>query len=104
MGGDALRQARDWREVQLVQLAHDRYFHPDVLGLTKLEQLRHYAFHAAKFPAFLTQASDALVPPERVADMVLFGIKLQTVTGLSLPPEPVDRSDDTLPNWVTGIQ
>ena len=41
-GADALRHATTWKQVQVAQLLHDRRFHPDVFGLSKVDQLRHY--------------------------------------------------------------
>lgn len=90
-----VRRAATWRELQLVQAEHDRAYHADVAGLSKAEQLRHYALHVAKLAGATavlarggTDVKDWL--ERRVPDMVLFGIKLATVTGHKLP-------DDTLP-------
>src|SRR5436305_1629973 len=47
-GGALVEAARTWRELQLAQAEHDRYYHADVVGLAKLDQLRHYALHVAK--------------------------------------------------------
>ena len=47
-GHRAALEARTWRDLQLVQGDHDRYYHPDVLGMAKDQQLRHYALHLAK--------------------------------------------------------
>jgi hypothetical protein len=89
-GGAQAEQATTWRDLQLVQAEHDRYYHADVVGLTKLDQLRHYALHLAKLVGALAHAAEA---PEaaadfrdrRLADLLLFGVKLSTVTGQTLP-------------------
>jgi hypothetical protein len=83
------------RELQLVQMEHDRYYHPDVMGLTKADQLRHYALHLAKLAAAAADTARGLVAADdfvvrRVPDMLLFGLKLATVTGEKLPAERLD--------------
>ncbi len=83
-----------WRDLQLLQAAHDRYYHPDVMGLSKSAQLRHYALHLAKLAGAAADATNGRVSVDdfitrRVADAILFGIKLATVVGDRLPEEPV---------------
>lgn len=85
-GEGAALQARTMRDLQLVQLEHDRIYHPDVFGLKKEDQLRHYALHLSKLVAALVKAvqsdsgrTDFL--QRRLADLLLFSIKLQTVMG-----------------------
>jgi hypothetical protein len=89
-GAAAAREARDWRALQMVQVDHDRCYHPDVIGLAKADQLRHYAFHLAK----LVGATASVIKGEasygdwlarRVPDMLLFGLKLSTVSAERLP-------------------
>lgn len=84
-GGAAALQTETWRDLQLCQIAHDRVYHPDVIGLTRCEQLRHYAFHVAKiagsFAAVaLAWDSDGLddLLTRRLPDTMLFGVKLST--------------------------
>ena len=82
------------REMQLAQLQHDRHYHPDVLGLNKTEQLRHYAFHLSKLVGHLAEAVEAgqQLEQARMADTCLFAIKLNTLTGQRMSeqswPEP----------------
>jgi hypothetical protein len=95
-GAAAARAARTWRELQLVQLDHDRAYHLDVLGLTRAEQLRHYAFHAAKLAAAFArrargEAPDDEIVKRRLPDVLLFGIKLATVMAETLPDDPLER-------------
>lgn len=85
-GSTAAREAKTWLDLQLVQLRHDRHFHPDVAGLAKYDQLRHYAFHLAKLvAAFIAAQADessrADVVSRRLADTLLFGLALETVMG-----------------------
>lgn len=47
-GQAAARKASTLRELQLVQVSHDRAYHPDVFGMSRADQVRHYAFHLAK--------------------------------------------------------
>jgi len=82
-----------WRQLQLIQIAHDRHYHPDVLGMSRSDQLRHYSFHLAKLTGALSgRASDDALAPEinerRLPDLLLFGIKLHTVVGRRLPDDP----------------
>jgi hypothetical protein len=78
--------AKTWRELQLVQAAHDRSYHPDVNGLSRAEQLRHYAFHLAKIVgAFAKPSEDEELINRRLPDTLLFAIKLRTVMGVALP-------------------
>jgi hypothetical protein len=89
-GGEAARAAVTWQDLQVVQLRHDREYHPDVIGLHKSEQLRHYAFHLSKLvaaiaeePSAREQHADFLA--RRLPDMLLFGLKLATVMNHKLP-------------------
>jgi hypothetical protein len=89
-GARAAAQAATWEELQQVQLLHDRTYHLDVVGLHKAEQLRHYALHLAKLTAAL---ADVVEEPDRgddflrrrLPDLLLFGLKLPTVMGRTLP-------------------
>jgi hypothetical protein len=89
-GSSALEQARTWREVQSVQANHDRHYHPDVAGLSRAEQLRHYAFHVAKIAGALAMSAKGELEQDeirdrRLPDTVLFGVKLHTAMGVHLP-------------------
>jgi hypothetical protein len=93
-GPGAARAAQTWRALQLVQAAHDRAYHSDVLGLAKLEQLRHYALHLAKLAGATAAVYRGEIEPQdwlsrRVPDMILFGIKLSTVSGERLSEDSV---------------
>ncbi|HEY1588066.1 MAG TPA: hypothetical protein VGH63_20340 [Polyangia bacterium] len=92
-GAAAARAAETWRELQLVQAEHDRAYHPDVVGLSRAEQLRHYAFHLAKIVgAFAVAADEQELLERRLPDTLLFAIKLRTVMAKRLPDEPLPRS------------
>lgn len=96
-GARAVQAARTWRDLQLVQIEHDRRYHPDVIGLHKLEQLRHYALHLTKLAgAFARRAMDKRVNVEitdrRLPDLLLFGLKLSTVMGEKLLDEGLPES------------
>jgi hypothetical protein len=91
-GSVAALQAKSWRDLQIVQAAHDRYYHPDVLGLAKSDQLRHYAFHLAKLVAAFAASDDIEeLRDRRLPDALLFSIKLKTVIGQRLAEEPLPR-------------
>lgn len=97
-GAAAAKASRTWRELQLVQMQHDRHYHPDVYGLSRAEQLRHYALHAAKLTGSLARliGDEADIKTEwaqrRLPDMLLFGLKLHTVMGEALPERPLGDS------------
>jgi len=84
-------QDATWRLLQGVQWEHDQHYHPDVLGLSRYEQLRHYAFHLAKLAGAASQAAhgdeDDFVE-RRLPDLLLFGIKLATLVNERLPDQP----------------
>jgi hypothetical protein len=89
-GHAAALAAETWRQLQLVQVEHDRYYHPDVIGLHKLEQLRHYALHLMKIVGAFAEARDNdELEQRRLPDTLLFGLKLETVMGKRLPDEPL---------------
>lgn len=87
---DRLAHARTWRDIQLVQLAHDRHYHPDVFGLGKSEQVVHIALHLCKLTGAIARLSEedpselADFARRRLPDLLLFGVKLSTVAGESL--------------------
>lgn len=89
-GHAAALAARTWRDLQLVQIDHDRAYHLDVIGLAKAEQLRHYALHIAKVVGAFAQPAkrDELVQ-RRLPDTLLFGLKLPTVMNTRLGDEPL---------------
>lgn len=90
---DQVPLAKTWRDLQVVQARHDAVYHPDVLGLAKIEQLRHYTLHLAKL-AWLLQdreemLQDAQLVLDRITDLLVFGVKLSSVCGELLPDELV---------------
>jgi hypothetical protein len=95
-GGEAARRARTWRELQEVQIAHDRVYHPDVFGLARIDQVRHCALHYTKLAASIASVLDGVdgarhdFETRRLPDMLLFGVKLMTLMGERLPDDPLD--------------
>jgi len=88
------REATTWLDLQLVQAQHDRHYHPDVAGLTKYDQLRHYAFHLAKLAAAVSdETRRAEIAERRLADTLLFGLTLATVMGERLEPTSLPSSE-----------
>jgi len=97
-GAALARAAETWRGLQLVQAAHDKAYHGDVVGLSKADQLRHYALHLAKLAGATAAVARGEGDPKdwlvrRVPDMLLFGLKLATVTGQKLSDDPLPRGD-----------
>jgi hypothetical protein len=88
-GGALVEQASTWKALQLAQAEHDRRYHPDVFGLSKMEQLRHYAFHLAKLAGAIAEVAAGHGDhgdfcSRRLPDLLLFGLKLSTVMGEQL--------------------
>ena len=94
-GAAVLSDAKGWDEIQIGQIIHDRQFHPDVFGLPKIEQVRHYTFHVTKLAGLLVDAIEkddwASFEQERLADIAIFGVKIATVCNIQLPPRSVDN-------------
>jgi hypothetical protein len=88
----AARTASTWRNLQVAQADHDRIFHPDVNGLSRLDQLRHYAFHLAKFPDAVLRGDAAELDGRRLPDMLLFAIKMWTLARVRLPEVSIEDS------------
>lgn len=91
-GRESALAAKTWRDLQLVQASHDRSYHPDVAGMSRLEQLRHYALHLTKIVGAFAEArdEDELIN-RRLPDTLLFAIKLRTVMGTNLPGDLLPR-------------
>lgn len=92
-GAALVANASTWRGLQLAQVEHDRRYHPDVVGLTKMDQLRHYALHLAKLAGAVAEIAAGGGDREdlfkrRLPDLLLFGLKLSTVTGERLSEDP----------------
>jgi hypothetical protein len=87
--------ATTWRDLQAAQVEHDRWFHPDVFGMPRWDQLRHFVLHLAKLTAFVAQLDEHGdwfdFVDRRLPDMLVFGVKLPTTAGVRL-------SEDPLPN------
>lgn len=91
-GAAAVRAATTWRELQVVQAEHDRAYHLDVSGLSRAEQLRHYAFHLAKIVgAFAVATDEEELLERRLPDTLLFALKLRTVMAKRLPDDELPR-------------
>jgi len=88
-GADAMTAASTWAEFQLAQVVHDRQFHPDVFGLSKIDQLRHYTLHVTKLAGLLIDAIDSndwpSFSPHRLSDLAIFGVKIATTCNDRLP-------------------
>lgn len=94
-GFKIMMEARTWLQFQIGQIVHDRQFHPDVFGLEKREQMRHYSFHVTKLVWLMDRAARGDFPLDkfyatRTPDIALFGIKLATLFDQELPDEPID--------------
>ncbi len=86
---DRIRHAKTWREVQVAQARHDATYHPDVVGLPRAEQVRHYTLHLSKLVWKMYRACEDDITwnsfaESRLIDLVVFGVKLATVANYSL--------------------
>jgi hypothetical protein len=97
-GGEAIRRASTWRELQEAQIQHDRHYHPDVFGLHRRDQVEHCCFHLSKLVGWFIRVLDrdegALeeVRVRRLPDLLLFGIKLATLMGEPLAEAPLSAA------------
>lgn len=95
-GGDAVRISKTLLELQRAQIRHDAVYHPDVAGMPKYAQLRHFTLHLTKLSMLLLDAIEGRDREEflheRLADLFIFGLKLSTVAGERLPDEVIDLS------------
>ncbi len=93
-GTDALMHVGTWKELQIGQIMHDRQFHPDVFGMSKVDQIRHYTFHVTKLAGLMVDAIEKedweAFRKERLADIAIFGVKIATVCNVELPCTTVD--------------
>jgi hypothetical protein len=92
-GGDAVRISKTMLELQRAQIRHDAVYHPDVAGMPKYAQLRHFTLHLTKLSMLLLDAIEGRdrdeFLTERLADLFIFGIKLSTVAGERLPDDVI---------------
>lgn len=91
-GASMVRIAKTWAQLQSAQYRHDQAYHPDVIGLAKWEQLRHYTLHISKLAMLSLETSETAAErtaflARRLPDIVIFGIKLSTVCGERLSDE-----------------
>ena len=88
-----MTSAANWAEFQIAQVVHDRHFHPDVFGLSKIDQLRHYTLHVTKLAGLLIDAIDShdwpSFSPHRLSDIAIFGVKIATTCNDRLPASPL---------------
>lgn len=92
-GCAGVHSAKTWRDLQIVQIEHDTHYHPDVAGLSRYDQLRHFAFHLDKLVGFFAEPEkpEENLVIRRLPDTLLFGIKLSTVMGVFLPESPLSE-------------
>jgi hypothetical protein len=98
-GGRAAAAARSWRELQNVQRCHDRAYHLDVVELGKGGEARHCALHVGKLAGWYARALDSEealreVRDQRLADTLIFGLKLCNLSGVRLEEAPLPRFDE----------
>lgn len=92
-GKKLILEAKTWRDLQRAQVAHNRFYNPDVLGLSRNNQLRHYALHLAKLGKSLAEQAQGTASKEdfirtRLPDMVIFSILISVSMNEALPEQP----------------
>jgi hypothetical protein len=100
-GGSATRVARTWRDLQEIQARHDREYHPDVIGLSRIDQARHCTLHVSKLTGWYARAAgseEALreIVDRRLADTLLFGLKVASLARVMLADEAIPRSGSSV--------
>ena len=97
-GAEAMSASTTWADFQVAQVLHDRQFHPDVFGLSKIDQVRHYTFHVTKLAGLLIDAIDSNswrdFAPDRLADLAIFGVKIATACNERLPAAELTLTSD----------
>ncbi len=98
-GAAAARVAATWCDLHAVQARHDRAYHPDVVGMSRADQTRHCALHAAKLAGCVARALDDdaarhELRDKRVADMLIFGLKLADIAREVLARQPLRDDAD----------
>ncbi len=86
---EIIRNAKTWRDIQVAQARHDATYHPDVIGLPRSEQVRHYTLHLSKLvwkmlPGCEDDSAWREFAESRLIDLIVFGVKLATVANVSL--------------------
>ncbi len=95
-GAAAAAAAASWADLQRVQRRHDAEYHADVIGLSRLDQLRHCTLHVAKLSGWFAACLDNPhhvdeLRRARLADLLLFGLKVATIAHHRLPDAPLPR-------------
>lgn len=78
-----------WQKIQINQLIYDRQSEPNMLGIPKYEQVRHYALQITKLASLLFEATENNQLKDfcdkHLADIAIIGVKLATLRGIKLP-------------------
>ena len=94
IGAEVVSMAQTWRGLQIGQFLHDRECHFNIINSPEHRQLRHYVYHIAKLPAYLSEAileenMPSFVASGRFADCLAFGVKLAILRKRLLPETPL---------------
>lgn len=75
---------------QIAQHAHDTKFHFDVAGLSRIDRLKHYGLHFAKYAGRMARGSSDLIPYQQtLADIFL--ISLSSANALEIKLTALDN-------------
>lgn len=87
-------------ELQRFQQRHDSEFHKDVMSFSKEKQIEHSTFHLAKLTGILAtycekshhgEAVVLLGTKERIADILVFALKLSNLFDVDLEKSSIER-------------
>ena len=93
-GRELVLSASDWRGLQNAQITHNIYYNPDVTYMSRMNQMRHYAFHVAKLTGAVANQVESGPTEEfistRLPDMLIFRVLIATTMSQKLPEDPLD--------------
>jgi hypothetical protein len=95
-GGEEARRASTWRRLQEIQVLHDREYHADIVGMPRIDQVRHCALHLAKLCGWYSRAVDDVhvrdeLIEQRLPDTLIFSLKLDTLARVRLDASRLPR-------------
>jgi hypothetical protein len=89
-----VREVETLHDLQVAQAKHNRTYHPDVAGLSRADQLRHFSLHVSKLVGALSEQAVGIRDRNdfirrRLPDMLVFGVLVATAVNDRLPDAPL---------------
>lgn len=86
------------------QFEHDRKSHTDILYLHKLERLKHYGLHFAKYVGRLAKGPESDIPLEQtLLDTLLISLSSANALSLMLRRAPIKRRDSLTIDFACAV-